>query len=147
MVWVWIWKIYPKMSNFSVFFASDKKKSLRVGSESTRVKGMLASFRLRIKSKLGSGWVRAQLYSRYSFPTNILLNLENPEFQFFSKWGSESGSQIQPYRVRWAKVKTIAYSQYFYLNLWNPQPWLQFLFQENEFKKLFLGKPKNTVPL
>jgi len=44
-----------KMSNFSIFSPSDQKKSLRVGSESTRVKGGSSSYLLRVKSKLGSG--------------------------------------------------------------------------------------------
>jgi len=43
------------MSNFSIFFPPDQKKSLRVGSKSTRFKGELASYLLRFKSKLGSG--------------------------------------------------------------------------------------------
>jgi len=43
------------MSNFSTFFPSDQKKSLRVGSENTRVEGGLASYLLRVLSKLGSG--------------------------------------------------------------------------------------------
>jgi len=47
---------YPlKMSNFSIFFPSGLKKSLWVGSESTRVKGGSASYSLRVRSKLGSG--------------------------------------------------------------------------------------------
>jgi len=44
-----------KISNFSIFFPSGQKKLLRVGSESTRVKAWLASYLLRVKSKLGSG--------------------------------------------------------------------------------------------
>jgi len=40
-----------KMSNFSIF-------SLRVGSESTRVKAKSASYLLWVKSKLGSGRVK-----------------------------------------------------------------------------------------
>jgi len=44
-----------KTSNFSIFFPSDQKKSLRVGSESTRVKAGSASYLLWVKSKLGSG--------------------------------------------------------------------------------------------
>jgi len=55
MVWVRIRKISPKTSNFSIFFHSGQKKSLRVGLESTRVKAGLASYLLRVKSKLGSG--------------------------------------------------------------------------------------------
>jgi len=50
-----------KMSNFSIFFPSGQKKLLRVGSESTRVKAGSASYLLRVKSKLGSGRVRAHL--------------------------------------------------------------------------------------
>jgi len=44
-----------KMSNFSIFCPSGQKKLLWVGSESTRVKAGLASYLLRVKSKLGSG--------------------------------------------------------------------------------------------
>jgi len=36
LVWVWIWKISPKKSNFSIF-ALRVKKCHRVGSKSTRV--------------------------------------------------------------------------------------------------------------
>jgi len=48
-------KISPKTS---IFFLPGQKKSLRVGSESTWVNGM-ASYLLRIKSKLRLGRVRA----------------------------------------------------------------------------------------
>jgi len=51
-----------KMTNFSILFPSDQKKSLWVGSESTRVEGGSASYLLRVKSKLGSGWVGTHLY-------------------------------------------------------------------------------------
>jgi len=44
-----------KMSNFSIFFSSGQKKSLLVGSESTRVKAGSASYLLRVKSKFGLG--------------------------------------------------------------------------------------------
>jgi len=44
-----------KMTNFSIFFPSDKKKSLQAGSESTWVEGGSASYLLWVKSKLGSG--------------------------------------------------------------------------------------------
>jgi len=50
-------KFQLKTSNFSIFFPSVQKKLLRVGSESTRVKAGLASYLLRVKSKLGSGRV------------------------------------------------------------------------------------------
>jgi len=50
------------MSNFSIFCPSGQKKSLQVGSESTQVGGGSASYLLRVKSKLGSGLVRAHLY-------------------------------------------------------------------------------------
>jgi len=43
--WVWV----------KNFFPSGPKKSLRVGSESTRVKGGSASYLLQVKNKLGSG--------------------------------------------------------------------------------------------
>jgi len=48
MAWVWIWKISPKNVKFFIFFPSGKKKSLRIGSKSTRVKGRLASYLLRV---------------------------------------------------------------------------------------------------
>jgi len=51
------WKFPLKMSNFSIFFPSGQKKMLPVGSESTRVKAGSASYLLRVKSKLGLGWV------------------------------------------------------------------------------------------
>jgi len=54
IVWVWIWKISPKNVKFFNFFL--------FGSESTRVEGGSASYLLRVKSKLGSGRVRAHLY-------------------------------------------------------------------------------------
>jgi len=44
-----------KMSIFQFFSLRVKKKLLRVGSESTRVKAGSASYLLRVKSKLGSG--------------------------------------------------------------------------------------------
>jgi len=48
--------IFPqKASNFSIFFPSDQKKSPRVGSKCTWVKGGSASYLLWAKSKLGSG--------------------------------------------------------------------------------------------
>jgi len=43
------------MSNFSIFSPSDQKKSLPVGSESTRVQSGSVSYLLPVKSKLGSG--------------------------------------------------------------------------------------------
>jgi len=45
-----------KMSNFSIFYTSGQKKSLRVGSESTLIEGGLASYLLRVSSgRVGSG--------------------------------------------------------------------------------------------
>jgi len=44
-----------KMSNFSIFLPFGSKKSLQVGSESTRVGGGSASYLLWVKSKLRSG--------------------------------------------------------------------------------------------
>jgi len=49
------WKFPLKMSNFSIFFPSGQRKLLRVRSESTRVKARLASYLMRVKSKLRSG--------------------------------------------------------------------------------------------
>jgi len=46
-------KFLLKMSNFSIFFPFGQKKSLPVGSKSTRIKGGLGSYLLRVKSKLG----------------------------------------------------------------------------------------------
>jgi len=51
-----------KMSKISIFFPSDQKKSLRVKSKSTWVKGGSASYLLRVKGKLGLGRVTAHLY-------------------------------------------------------------------------------------
>jgi len=48
-------KISLKMPNFSIFFPSDQKNLLGVGSESTRVNAGSASYLLRVKSKLGLG--------------------------------------------------------------------------------------------
>jgi len=48
-------KFTLKMSNFSIFSLRVQKKSLRFGSESTRVEGGSASYLLWVKSKLGSG--------------------------------------------------------------------------------------------
>jgi len=59
-----------KESNFSIFFSSGQKNYLRVGSESTRVKGKSASYLLRVKSKLGLGWVRAHCNSFSNYKTD-----------------------------------------------------------------------------
>jgi len=59
MVWVWIKKISPKNVKFFNFFPFGSKKSLRVWSKSTRVKGRLASYLLQVKSKLMWGRVGA----------------------------------------------------------------------------------------
>jgi len=49
-------KKFPlKTSNFSTFFSSGQKKSLRVRSKSIRVKDRSASHLLRVKSKLRLG--------------------------------------------------------------------------------------------
>jgi len=78
MVWVCIWKISPKKVKFFNFFPSGQKKSLWVGSESTRVKGGLASYILRIKSKLGSGWVGSgPIFTSYAHFL-ISRNLKGP---------------------------------------------------------------------
>jgi len=56
MVWVWIWKISPKKVKFFNFFPfGSKKKSLRVGSKSTWLKGRSPFYLLRVKSMLGLG--------------------------------------------------------------------------------------------
>jgi len=54
-----IGKFPQKMSNFSIFFLSGQKKSLRVWKENTRIEDRSASYLLRVKSKLGSGQVRS----------------------------------------------------------------------------------------
>jgi len=61
LVWVWVWKLSPKIPNFSVLFPLDQKKSHRVGLRSTWVKAGSASYLLRVKSMLSLGWVRAHL--------------------------------------------------------------------------------------
>jgi len=48
------------MSNFSIFFPLDQKKSLR--PKSTQVDSGSASYLLRVKSKFGWGRVGAHLY-------------------------------------------------------------------------------------
>jgi len=55
MVWVWIWKISPKNVKFFNFFPLGSKKISSGRVRSTRVEGELASYLLRVKSKLGSG--------------------------------------------------------------------------------------------
>jgi len=65
MVWVWIWKISPKMSNFAIFSPSDQKKFLQDGLKSTRVEGGSASHLLRVKSKLGSGQGPSLSYANF----------------------------------------------------------------------------------
>jgi len=59
MVWVWIWKISPKNVKFFNFLPFGSKKILS-GSESTRVRGGLASCLLRVKSKLRPGPISRQ---------------------------------------------------------------------------------------
>jgi len=73
MVWVWIWKISPKNDKF---FSLGSKKSLRVGSESTQVEGGLASYLLLVKSKLGSGRVRAHVYFVHHYSRNTKVQLQ-----------------------------------------------------------------------
>jgi len=63
-----------KMSNFSIFFLSDQKKSLQIRSKSTWIKGRSASYLLWVKSKLGSGWVRAHLYFNGNWDINHWTN-------------------------------------------------------------------------
>jgi len=55
IVWVRIWKISPKNVKFFNFFPSGQKKLIWVESESTRIKAGLASYLLRVKSKLRLG--------------------------------------------------------------------------------------------
>jgi len=52
---VGVGKFPPKISNFLILFPSGQKKSLRVGSKSTQVKGGSASYLLWVKSMLGPG--------------------------------------------------------------------------------------------
>jgi len=51
-----------EIPNISPFYPSGQKKSLRVGSKSTRVKGKSASYLLWVQRILGAGRVRAHLY-------------------------------------------------------------------------------------
>jgi len=59
MVWVEFGKFPLKMSNFSIFFLSGQKKSLRVGSENNLVEGRFPF--IYCWSKVSSGRVRAHL--------------------------------------------------------------------------------------
>jgi len=74
MVWVGIWKISPKNVKFFNFFPLGQKKSLWAGSKSTWVKGGSASYLLRVKSKLRSGWVRAHLQYKSSATSQQFFN-------------------------------------------------------------------------
>jgi len=82
MVWVWLWKISPKNIKFFNFFLFGSKKYLRVRSE-IRVEGGLASYLLRVKSKLKSGRVRAHLYPIP--PLNKISNIPLATFVVF-RW-------------------------------------------------------------
>jgi len=71
------------MSNFSIFCPSGQKNSLRVRSESTWVRGGLASYLLRVKSKLGSvqgpSLILNHQYLNVIFCT-LLIREKNPIF-------------------------------------------------------------------
>jgi len=54
-----------KMSKFSIFCPSGQKKSLWVGSKSTRIKGWSAFYLLRIKRELRSGQGPSQQKLKY----------------------------------------------------------------------------------
>jgi len=54
LVWIGVGKFPLKIPNFQ-FFPFGSKKSLRVGSKSTQVKGWFSSYLLRVKSMPGSG--------------------------------------------------------------------------------------------
>jgi len=79
MVCVWIWKI--KMSNFQ-FFSLWVKKISSVRSKSTRVKGGLASYLLRVKSKLGSDQGPSLLQSDFErdIPIWVIQTVYWPRF-------------------------------------------------------------------
>jgi len=97
---VWVWKISPKNVKFFHFFPSAQKKSLRVGSKSTQVKGGSTSYLLRVKSKHGSGLVRAHLYLNIkilqSKPKRYQIGWELDEVAFFMiiKFGGRRSSLL-----------------------------------------------------
>jgi len=86
-VWVWIWKISPKNINF---FPFGSKKSLRVGSKSTWVKGGSASYLLRVKSKLGSGPISTIFLIAPGFDFNVWPILSSDGQKSLGKMGKLS---------------------------------------------------------
>jgi len=69
---VWIWKIFPKSHKFF-------KKSLQLGSKSTRVKDGSASYLLRVKDTFGLGQGPSLL--------QITITLAEPALLFFDTLG------------------------------------------------------------
>jgi len=64
---VWVWKIFPKNVKFLNFFPLDKKITLGWVKKYTGQRWSV-SYLLRVRSKFGSGWVRAHLYFICSIP-------------------------------------------------------------------------------
>jgi len=58
MVWVWVWKISPKTSNFSIF----NQKNIFGSGQKVPGSKVGQPYLLPVKSKLGSGQARAHLY-------------------------------------------------------------------------------------
>jgi len=76
-------KIFDRGRANFLWLGSDKKKSLRVRSESTQVRGGSASYLLRVKSKLGSGRVGSGPISRcFFFILYYLLVKSNSAISF-----------------------------------------------------------------
>jgi len=88
-VCVRLWKTSPKNAKFFNFLPFRSKKSLRVGSKSTRVKVRSASYLLQVKSKPRSGPIS-------SFES--CKNTSNNEFTcLYSIQKSKCNKQIQKY--------------------------------------------------
>jgi len=98
-LWFGFGKFPLKMSNFSIFFPLEKKKSLRVGSKSIRVKGWSASYLLRVKSKLASG----QGPSLESY-----LTLQVPK-SFGVPWHQRKSSHLSTNLYLFCNIKTFLY--------------------------------------
>jgi len=94
MVWVWISKISLKNVKLFNFFPFGSKKYLWVGSKSTWVEGGLASYLLRVKSKLGLGQgpslLRCQLWNSHLEKGSLQLNAMTSGWEL-GDWGSIPG--------------------------------------------------------
>jgi len=70
---VWVWKIFPKNDKFFNFFLFRSKKSLWVGSKSTRFEGGSTYYLLRVKSVLRPGQGPSLILSRFFHETQIRM--------------------------------------------------------------------------